>query len=463
MGDYCQEIQEGLRISTLEGSVYSRNKQYVLKEQDGDALLCNDTGCIKVDDFVASVWKACENKSLEQIYEHFNQSQGMSSYLLETTLKVLVAADLVRQQDRQDKVSSGEKSSKVVTAGPLVSIVIVNFNGKEHLETLIPSIAEQTYQNIETIVVDNGSTDLSVKFVKGNYSQIRVLALGRNYGFAAGNNRGIEASKGDYVLLLNNDTRLDPHCVEELIRVAEQNRDFAAISPKMMLFNTPRFINSMGNIVSPHTWGSDNFIGYLDLGQFDHFKEVFSACFGAALIKREVLGDVGLLDEDYRFYYEDADWCYRARLKGYRIITAPQAIVYHKFGASMATLPGSFKLGLAARNRLRFALKNMEPVNSLWLIRNYVVREDLRNLAKAVLKKDFSGVWMYLRAWFGFALSVPKILFLRLKTQRTRLKRATDRELFKLVYAVPPPQIDGSNPILSFRNIRSHYIHTKVV
>lgn len=434
-----------------------------MKKRDGDTLLYNDKGCIKVDDFVASMWEACENRTFEQIYKQFNQSGGVSSYLLEAALKVLALADLVKHQDGENVLLFGESSSKAHSTGPLVSIVIVNFNGKEHLEILIPSILEQTYQSTEIIMVDNGSTDQSVKFIKDNYPQIQVRALGRNYGFAAGNNRGIEVSKGDYLFLLNNDTRLDLHCVEELVKVATQHRNFAAIAPKMMLFNTPRFINSMGNIVSPYTWGSDNFIGYLDVGQFDKIKEVFSACFGAVLIKREALQDVGLLDEGYGFYYEDSDWCYRARLKGYRIITAPQAVVYHKFGASMATLPESFKLGLAARNRLRFALKNMEPVNTLWLIRNYVVREDLRNVAKAILRKDLTSVWMYLRAWLGFVLSVPKVLFLRFKTQRTRLKRATDRELLKLVYTIPPPQIDGANPVLSFRNIRRHYIHTKVV
>lgn len=438
--------------------IYSQNHQYFYENKNNKHYLSNSNGgSIEVDKLLADVWKSCSNKPFEEIYSQINQEHAVSTYLLQFILDLFQKADLLSTEKEQPR----KTESEISFSPPLVSVIILNHNGKDHLEACFTSIINQNYPDTEIIMVDNGSSDGSVELVKEKFPQVKVVQLKSNQGFADGNNRGIRQAEGNYLFILNNDTELDKNCILEMVKVAESKPDAAAIAPKMKMFYLRNFLNSMGNTVEPAGWGSDNFIGYLDWGQFDHYNEVFSACFGAVLLPKKVVDQVGLLDKQYSFYYEDTDWCYRARLQGFKIYTAPQSVVYHKFSATMGAMPPR-KLRLVVRNRLRYTWKNLSLKRALRFTLNYL-KEDIRHFLSSIKHARFPETFAYFRAWFGFVVFFPQTLYLRFRTQRTRKKDVTDHDIFKLSEGIPAPQIDGSCPIVTTANIRRYYMHFEPV
>src|SRR3989344_4230145 len=124
--------------------------------------------------------------------------------------------------------------SKIELIMPRLSLVVLNWNGKQHLETCFNSIKDQSYKDFETLLVDNGSNDGSVEFVREKFPWVRIVALPKNVGFARGNNAGIKEAKGDYILTLNNDTKLEKDCLKNLVSVVEKNKNIGMFSLKMM-------------------------------------------------------------------------------------------------------------------------------------------------------------------------------------------------------------------------------------
>ena len=144
---------------------------------------------------------------------------------------------------------------------------------------------------------------------------IKIIENKESKSFAAAVNQGCKLASGELFLIINPDVYIPKSSLWSLINFYQNNSDAAAIVPKLMLMKTPGFINGIGNVVPPFRWGYDLGLGHLDVGQFDHIKEVPSACFATVLIPREKWDTVGELDEEYPMYYEDSDWSYRARGK----------------------------------------------------------------------------------------------------------------------------------------------------
>jgi GT2 family glycosyltransferase len=336
---------------------------------------------------------------------------------------------------------------------PLVSVIVVNYNGARDLPRLLRSLRRQEYPELQTIVVDNDSSDGSLELLREAREGIEVVALPRNVGFAGGFNAGLRLARGAYVAVLNPDVELPPDALGAWVAKALQRPDAAAVAPKMMLRRHPRFLNSLGNSVLPGGWGSDNFIGVFDAGQFDHVEHVFSACFGAALLSREALDAVGRLDAGYFLYYEDADWCYRARRHGFSIVTAPECRVTHSFGASVGTASELFKLRLVARNRLRFALQNLSGGPLRKHLGSYVV-SDLRAVSSAMLKRaDYRTASAYLRAYAALVGEGPSLW----RTRSNRQHRADEPD-WTLNFAPNPPASIGDEPLVSAEVARHYYV-----
>lgn len=441
--------------------IYKQNPDYrVLHDPDSRKVyFSNQNGArIRTDFLTALIWQKAGGRSLSDIRRAVSENKLVSIFFLETTLKLMIKADLLFTKG-EATVSASLEMPKTL-AESLISVIIVNYNGRGHLGDLLESLENQSYQNIEILLIDNCSKDDSVTYVRQNWPRVKVIEQRRNLGFAAGNNVGIRAARGDYLFLVNNDTKLDSYCLANLMTVAGNKPEAAAIVPKLKFFLLPAFINAIGNSVSPIGWGSDNYIGHLDIGQFDQVREVFSACFGAVLLDREALDKVGLLDEAYRFYYEDSDWSYRARLLGFKIYLAPHAVVYHKFNATMNTLSYDFKLRLLVGNRLRFALKNLSLRSAFSFSRNYV-KEDARHFLGSVRRFNFGRAFTYLRAWLRFLVMLPGIAWRRRQVQRRRQPEVIDKELFKLF---PDADIismldEDSCPYLDTKTIRKIYLH----
>jgi GT2 family glycosyltransferase len=241
-------------------------------------------------------------------------------------------------------------------ANPLISVVILNWNGLRFLEACLTSLTAQTYIPVEALVIDNGSTDGSVEWIRVHFPGVRLIENGKNLGFGGGNNVGIRASRGRYVMILNNDTRLDPRCIEALKESIERDEKYGACASKILLQEGGDRIDAAGIAICPD--GLSIGRGRMEPGDhYDRETEVFFASGCACLYRREMLEDIGLFDEDFFAYAEDTDMGWRARLAGWRCTYTPRAVVYHLHSASSGTY-SRLKAYLVERNRIWVAIKN---------------------------------------------------------------------------------------------------------
>lgn len=240
---------------------------------------------------------------------------------------------------------------------PAVSIVILNWNGKHLLPDCLTSVRRQTYRDFEVILVDNGSSDGSVDWARAEYPEIRVLPLATNQGFCGGNNAGIRAALGDYIVLLNNDTEVAVDWLGELVRYISADRSIAACDSKVLYFHQRDTVWSAG--ANYTIAGSAEFRGQgRKDSEFAEPAEVFIAVACSAIYPRRVLEEIGGLDEDFFTGYEDVDWSFRARLRGYRIVNVPSSRVYHKVSATHAYNSPTYVYH-GQRNVVAVFLKNM--------------------------------------------------------------------------------------------------------
>lgn len=243
---------------------------------------------------------------------------------------------------------------------PRVTVVIPNWNGKKFLNLCLNSLGEQSFRDFETLVVDNGSTDGSAAFVKKNFPEVQLLALGENRGFSEAVNAGIRASRSEYVVLLNNDTEVHRHWLRTLVKAAEEAPpEVGLFASKMLDFHDRRMLDGAGDALRqnglPYRLGHQE----LDRGQYDKRAFVFGACAAAALYRREMFDKIGLFDEDFFAYCEDGDLSFRAQLAGYRCVYVPEAIVYHIGGASTGGKRSPTATRLGTQNSLNLLVKNL--------------------------------------------------------------------------------------------------------
>jgi len=215
----------------------------------------------------------------------------------------------------------------------MISAIVVNFNGAGVLSDCLRSLCEQTYPDLEVIVVDNASTDGSEAIVADFAPRVRLFRNGSNTGYGGGINAGIAVSGGDAILALNNDIILDPDCVAHLARALDSDERLGMCAPKMLLPDGR--LNSTGLCVSRSGAAWDRDMGIEDSGHENSAEEVLGPCGGAALYRREMLEQVGSFDESFFLYMEDVDLAVRARLAGWRCRYIPQATLVHLSGATV--------------------------------------------------------------------------------------------------------------------------------
>jgi GT2 family glycosyltransferase len=298
---------------------------------------------------------------------------------------------------------------------PRASVVIPTWNGARYLAPCLGALAAQTFTDFEVLVVDNGSTD-DTAAVLAAYPMVRSLPLASNRGFAVACNHGIRAALGDIVLLLNNDTVVDPAWLAALVAALDRQPRAGMAQPKVRLMDRRDVLHTTGDTLDLAGRPGNRGVWAVDEGQFDARTEVFGANAAAAAYRRAMLEDVGLLEERFGSYLEDVDLAWRARLRGWSCVYVPQALVYHHVSATGGGPLSSF---LVARNRW-------------WLItRCYPGRLLLRNLG-AVSGALVGEAWDAARHWQGAAaratlrglavgaLSWPRMLPARRAIQRRR-------------------------------------------
>lgn len=252
--------------------------------------------------------------------------------------------------------------TQTTAASPLISVVIVNFNGGKLLEQCLTSVFKTRYKAFEIVLVDNASSDCSFESAQrkfGHDRRLRFLPNDTNLGFAEGNNLGVAVARGDYIAFLNPDTEADPDWLNEALSVLRTNLKAGVCQSKLLSMNDPQKFDSAGDFINFQgiviRRGGD--YGESDFGQYDKVSEIFSARAAAMIVKKEVIDEIGLFDSSFFMTYEDIDFCWRARLRGYDVVLAPKSIVYH---VGEAFTPTKFKVFFTTRNWLISLVKNYE-------------------------------------------------------------------------------------------------------
>lgn len=258
-----------------------------------------------------------------------------------------------------------------------VTVVIPNYNGMKFMKTCLDSLRLQNYKDFKTLVIDNASEDGSYEFVKENYPEVEVVRLKKNYGFSGAVNKGIDLSDTPYVLLLNNDTESDENFVGEMVKAIEKSDEIFACSSKMINFNDRSIMDDAGDLYSLPGWAFQRGVGQ-SVDEYNEDAEVFSACAGAAIYRRDAFEKIGKFDLKHFAYLEDIDLCYRAKIYGYKNVYCSKAIVYHVGSGTSGSKYNSFKVKLAARNNIYVIYKNMpflqQVVNMPFIIAGFLVK-----------------------------------------------------------------------------------------
>ena len=323
---------------------------------------------------------------------------------------------------------------------PLISVVIVNWNGRHLLGECLDSLLAQDVRGIEIILVDNGSQDGSAEYVRERYPDVTVVSLPKNIGFAGGNNAGIRAASGKYVALLNNDTKADPSWLTNLLKAAEASPSVVGMwASKILSYDNPDIIDNVGLLMYPDGLGRGKGRLEKDKGQYDQTGEAFFPSGCAGLYRHEMLDEIGLFDEEFFAYADDVDLGLRARLAGWNCLYVPSAKVYHKYSAS-SSAHSPFKAFLVERNRIWVLLKYY-PVEMIVISPFVTLTRLFVHLYGALSGKGASGrfreqnsvfqaISILLKAWYSALSELPGII--RQRRAFSGLRRIGRRELYRL-------------------------------
>jgi GT2 family glycosyltransferase len=256
---------------------------------------------------------------------------------------------------------------------PIISVIIVNYNGKKFLKECLDSLYDQTAVNLEIIVVDNASSDSSVDYLKSCFSEVILIENSSNLGFAGGVNTGIRNACGAFILTLNNDTWVDCHCIERLLAAMKSDNCIGMCATKM-LFPDYR-INSAGICISRSGAAWDRGMYEEDTSQYNICEEIFGPCAGAALLRKAMLDEIGLFDEDFFLYMEDVDLAFRGQLAGWKCIYVPDAVVYHHRGGTAGVLSDT-AVYYGNRNIIWYPVKNY-PILTLLISLPWIIGRNI--------------------------------------------------------------------------------------
>ena len=256
-------------------------------------------------------------------------------------------------------------------SSPSVAIVILNFNGRQHLENFLPTVLDSTYSNKRVIVADNASTDDSVAFVRANFADVEVMTNLKNEGFAGGYNWALKNITTDYFVLLNSDVSVAPDWMEPIIQLMESDNKIAACQPKLLSYFNPHLFEYAGaaggyidTLGYPFSRGRIFDVCEADGSQYNETQLIFWASGAALFVKGSVYHELGGLDASFFAHQEEIDLCWRMQLAGYKVMACPSSVVYH---VGAGTLPrGGRKVYLNFRNNLVMLCKNLPLQELVW-------------------------------------------------------------------------------------------------
>jgi GT2 family glycosyltransferase len=329
-------------------------------------------------------------------------------------------------------VVSAQPASALARYDPAVpvSVIIVNWNGRAHLETCIGSLLRQTLAGIEIVLVDNGSSDGSIEFVRDRFGAVvRLIARPDNAGYAGGLNAGITAARGRYLLALNSDTEVAPEALARLVASADRWPNTGMFAPKILAFDRREVLDNVGHLL--YADGLSRGRGRLetDVGQYDREEEIVLPSGCAVLLRRAMLADIGVFDADLFAYCDDTDLGLRGRLAGWRCRSVPSAVVFHKYSAATAAYSPT-KAFLVERNRLWVAMKCL-PLPVLAVSPVFTAVRLATQAWGALSGRGAAGqftathspaalLWVLIRAYAAAVAGIPRIWAKRRVVQRRR-------------------------------------------
>lgn len=268
------------------------------------------------------------------------------------------------------------------TSAPSVTVIVLNHDGQRHLKVCLPSLEELDYPNATLMVADNGSSDGSVEYVRQRHPRVRVLEMGANLGFSRAYNRAVPEADSDYVVLLNNDTKVAPTWLTELVDAVERH-DVAAAASTILDWDGSRvdFVGGLPTAIG-HSWQID----YGEpAGKVYPERRLLFGCGGSVLVRREAYLEAGGFDEDFFAYFEDVDLGWRMNLLGHATVLAPRAITYHRLHGTWGAWSHALRLRLYERNALAMICKNYGDAALARVLPMAVALTLARNLEQAKL------------------------------------------------------------------------------
>ncbi len=316
-----------------------------------------------------------------------------------------------------------------------VSILIITWNGRHHLEMCLSSVKNLIYPNIEIIVVDNGSTDDSIEFLRKNYPEVKIVHNKTNLGFAGGNNAGIKVVTGEFLLLLNNDTKVTRTFVTEMIKVIEVDEEIGAVQAKTLSMDDPRKLDSIGAFLTGT--GFLYHYGYLqkDMKKFDRRINLYTAKGACMMIRKSVIDKIGLFDNDFFAYFEETDFCHRLWLAGYSIKYVPEAVIYHKIGGTSNKMNNSFIQFHSFKNRICSYLKNLGTKELIKILPVHLIL--CETAALGFILKGRPDLFIAInKAITWNVMNIPSTMKKRYVIQR-KLRKKSDGEIMPIIKKSP--------------------------
>jgi GT2 family glycosyltransferase len=295
-----------------------------------------------------------------------------------------------------------------------ISVIVLNWNGERFLEVCLEALLRQTWGNYEIILVDNGSKDSSVRLARANFPEVTIVQLDDNKGFTGGNAAGLRLATGEYVALVNNDTRADPGWLENLVQPMLEDPRIGICASRLLIEGDGR-IYSAGDGITTAAVGFNR--GLWQPPSFYMQPEaVFSACAGAVIYRRRMLNDIGFFDNDFFIYDEDSDLSFRAQLAGWKCVYVPSAVIYHVGSATTVRL-SDFHVYYHTRNLEFVWIKDM-PTSLMLRFAHHKLIQELGSFAYLCLRH------MKWRAFFRAKRDALKMLPMMLeKRKRIQARR----------------------------------------
>ena len=312
-----------------------------------------------------------------------------------------------------------------------VSVIVLNWNGERLLQICLGALLRQTYRDYEVILVDNGSKDSSVRLASESFPEVRVVQLEDNKGFTGGNAAGLRVAIGEYIALVNNDTRADPGWLENLVRPMREDSKVGICASRVLIEGDGR-IYSAGDGVTTAGVGFNRGLGQ-PASFYPDSEGVFSACAGAVLYRRKMLNDIGFFDEDFFIYDEDTDLSFRARLAAWKCVYVPGAVIYH-IGSATTVRLSDFHVYHHTRNLEFVWIKNM-PIGLMLRFAHHKILQEFGSFCYLCLRH------MKWRAFFTAKRDALKMLPVMLKKRkliqsRRRVSNRAIRQLLTSVFSV---------------------------